>query len=77
MSVKISQVCTIISVIVLAILALVPLLHINIPESIWGLAVGSISAIAGNAVAQSVEEFRIRQPKSAKAKITYEAEETE
>ncbi len=72
---RLVQVCTLIATIVLAVISLVPLFGVHIPESIWGLAIGSVAAIAGNAIAQSVEEFRIRQPKTARAKIQYEAEE--
>ena len=60
---------------VLSIIAVAPLFGISIPQTIWGLCVGSISAIAGNLVAQSVEKIEIKQPKGFKAKIIYEGEE--
>ena len=67
--VKLIQVATLISIVVLSVLALAPLLGVKIPDSVWGLAVGSIAAITGNAIANSVEKFEFKQPKEYAAEI--------
>lgn len=66
---------TVIAVVAMTIIALAPLFGFSIPETIWGIAVGTLAAIAGNAVAQSKERYVWEQPKGAKAEIVVKSTE--
>jgi len=72
---KVMSLAVAVSVLILAVLAVAPIFGAKIPESIWGIAIGSLSGLAGSLIPASKEKFVFEQPVTYKAKVTIESQE--
>ena len=60
---------------VLAVIGLAPVFGAKVPESIWGLAIGTIASLVGTLIPAGKEKFQIEIPASYKARMNIEIKE--
>ena len=60
---------------VLAVIAVAPIVGAKVPESIWGLAIGTIASLVGTLIPAGKEKFQVEIPANYKARMTIEIRE--
>ena len=63
------------AVTILAMISVAPIFGAHIPESMWGIAIGTMSSLAGTLIPAGKEKYELAVPASAKVKMQVSIEE--
>ena len=63
------------AVTILGMVTVAPLFGAHIPESIWGIAIGTMASLAGTLIPAGKEKYELSVPASAKVQMEVKIEE--